>query len=116
MEIKQVWDLLQFRPEKMQKVNLFESPRMFCDIYCFEPGQEQKVHSHRGNDKIYHVLKGRGRFTVGDDTRTMEEGETTWAPSGEPHGVLNHSGEPLICLVVMAPHPKPGRFESPSED
>ena len=58
MEIKQVWDLTRFRPEKMQKVNLFETPRMFCDIYCLEPGQEQKVHSHRGNDKIYHVLKG----------------------------------------------------------
>ena len=65
MQIKQVWDLTRFRPEKMQKVNLFESPRMFCDIYCLEPGQEQRIHTHRGNDKIYHVLKGRGRFTRG---------------------------------------------------
>ncbi|MFT5475087.1 MAG: hypothetical protein ACI8Y8_000416, partial [Planctomycetota bacterium] len=31
----------RFRPEKMQKVNLFETDQMFCDIYCLEPGQAQ---------------------------------------------------------------------------
>ena len=32
----------RFGPEKMTKVNLFESSRMFCDLYCLEPGQVQK--------------------------------------------------------------------------
>ena len=42
----------RFSGEKFQKVNLFDTDRMFCDIYCFEPGQEQKAHSHAENDKI----------------------------------------------------------------
>ena len=44
-----------FRDEKMNKVNLYESHRLFCDVYCLRPGQEQKVHDHADNDKVYHV-------------------------------------------------------------
>lgn len=32
-------DYQQFSSEKMKKNNLFQTPRFFCDIYCFEPGQ-----------------------------------------------------------------------------
>ena len=114
MKVKKIWDLTQFHPEKMQKINLFQSSRMFCDIYCFEPGQKQSLHSHEGNDKIYFVLKGVGLFTVGEESRTLKEGESTWATSGEPHGVLNNSQESLVCLVFMAPHPRPSQLASPT--
>ena len=60
MDVKRWVDEARFSGEKFQKVNLFDSERMFCDIYCFEPGQEQALHSHADNDKIYHVIEGRG--------------------------------------------------------
>src|ERR1041384_472875 len=56
----------------MQKVNLFETERMFTDIYCLEPGQEQKRHAHYGADKIYLVIEGTGRFHLGDDERDRD--------------------------------------------
>ena len=57
MEAKNVFSQKAFNEQKMQKVNLFETERMFCDLYCFEPGQEQKTHTHAGADKIYYVLR-----------------------------------------------------------
>ncbi len=42
----------RFSPEKMVKVGLFETERFFCDLYCFEPGQAQKPHTHAGSDKV----------------------------------------------------------------
>ena len=56
MAIVDVADVKRFSPDKFQKVNLFDTERMFCDIYCFEPGQEQAPHKHADNDKIYYVL------------------------------------------------------------
>jgi len=97
--------MAQFGSEKMAKVNLFESSRMFCDLYCLEPGQKQKVHSHDDNDKIYYVVEGQGLFTIGREDRLLQTGEIVCAFSGEPHGVENTSSERLICLVFMAPHP-----------
>jgi oxalate decarboxylase/phosphoglucose isomerase-like protein (cupin superfamily) len=48
----------RFDAAKMQKLNLFQTERFFCDVYCLEPGQAQKQHAHAGNDKVYAVLEG----------------------------------------------------------
>ena len=95
----------QFADEKFQKVNIFDSPRMFCDIYCFEPGQAQTLHSHEDNDKIYYVLEGIGTLTVGEESRQVEAGWAVLCPPGEDHGVVNTGGDRLVLLVFMAPHP-----------
>ncbi len=111
MEVRKIARVIQFDTQKMKKVNLFETSRMFCDLYCLEPGQRQELHTHEGCDKIYHVLEGRGRITVGGETRKLEAGEITFAPSGEAHGVENDAASRLTCLVFMAPHPNPGKFQ-----
>ena len=36
---RKVAEAIQFSSEKMKKNGLFETERMFCDLYCFEPGQ-----------------------------------------------------------------------------
>ena len=95
----------QFADEKFQKVNIFDSPRMFCDIYCFEPGQEQTLHSHEDNDKIYYVLEGVGTLTVGEESRQVEAGWAVLCPPGEDHGAVNTGADRLVLLVFMAPHP-----------
>ena len=89
----------------MQKVNLFETERMFADVYCLEPGQEQKGHAHSGADKIYFVLEGAGRFHIGDDERVLGPDQIVLAPADVEHGVRNESLARLMLLVFMAPNP-----------
>ena len=48
----------RFDASKMQKLNLFETPRFFCDVYCLEPGQAQKPHRHDAADKVYAPPSG----------------------------------------------------------
>jgi quercetin dioxygenase-like cupin family protein len=47
------------------------APRFFCDIYCFEPGQEQKGHIHGEQDKVYLVLEGQCTFQVGSEKQVL---------------------------------------------
>ena len=56
MKVLNVLESIDFSSEKMKKVSLFDTDNFFCDIYCLEPGQFQKVHSHEGSDKVYLVL------------------------------------------------------------
>lgn len=105
MEIKHVSDSVAFSEEKMQKNSLFDSPRLFYDTYCLLPGQAQRVHAHEDSDKVYYVLEGTGRFTVGGEERDLGAGHAVIARSGEPHGVRNASEENLVLLVTMAPPP-----------
>jgi len=99
------FDARRFAPQKMQKVSLFESAQMFCDLYCLEPGQAQKPHAHAGATKLYFVLEGEGTFTVGERERTLGPGGLAWALPDQPHGVQNRSQERLVLLVSMAPNP-----------
>ena len=98
-------DRVHFDLEKMVKVNLFESHRLFADLYCLLPGQEQRAHSHHDNDKFYLLLEGSGSFTVGDRQERLSSGALCVAPAGVPHGVRNDSDGRLILFVTMAPHP-----------
>jgi mannose-6-phosphate isomerase-like protein (cupin superfamily) len=93
-----------FSAEKMNKVSLFESPNLFCDVYCLKPGQSQKVHSHTHNDKLYFALTGAAHVTLGAETLALAPGELAIAPAGLPHGVENRSTENATLLVIMAPN------------
>ena len=98
-------EMRRFSPEKMAKLNLFETEHLFCDVYCLEAGQQQKVHQHAHATKLYYVIEGRGEVTVGTEVRELNPGQVAAAPPGRPHGVFNRGPERLVMLVVMAPNP-----------
>lgn len=104
MKVLNITDYQKFSSEKMKKNNMFQTPRFFCDIYCFEPGQEQKGHVHGQQDKVYLVLEGKGTFQVGNEKQVLGPGDGTMAPAGEEHGVINHTKERLKVLVFVAPN------------
>ena len=95
----------KFQADKMAKIALATTPRAQLDLYCLEPGQSQKTHSHDDQDKVYVVLEGRGRFTLGADEHTLVQGEALVAAAGAPHGVINDAGARLVLLVFVSPPP-----------
>ena len=105
MEVKTVADLVRFSGEKMQKIPLFDSPKYFCDLYCLQPGQDQRIHSHSDSDKIYFVLRGTGWFHIAGEERELEAGQSVIARPGQEHGVRNASRDDLVLLVFMMPKP-----------
>jgi|SRR5581483_1931867 len=102
---RHVPSLAAFAAEKMKKVGLVDTPNLFCDAYCFEPGQEQAGHRHAVGDKLYYVVSGTARIRVGDEERDVGPGSLVCAPAGDEHGVRNRGPERLTLLVVMAPKP-----------
>ena len=107
MQIISLSEYQQYTTEKMKKNNIFQTARVFCDVYCFEPGQEQKGHVHGEQDKVYLVLEGQGTFRVGAEERVLGPGQGTMASAGEEHGVVNHTSARLRVLVFVAPNPSP---------
>ena len=94
-----------FSPAKMQKVNLFDTARMFCDVYGLSPGQEQTAHAHAASDKVYYVIDGTGSFRIGNEERVANSGTAVLAPAGASHAVRNPGPDRLTLLVFMAPKP-----------
>jgi quercetin dioxygenase-like cupin family protein len=103
-----VRDLVAFAPDKMAKIALATTERCQLDLYCVAVGQTQKAHTHEDQDKIYYVLEGRGRFTLGGTEQRLSAGEALVASAGVEHGLVNDGPEPLVILVVVSPPPPHG--------
>jgi mannose-6-phosphate isomerase-like protein (cupin superfamily) len=90
-------------PEKFFKATLWQGEHVMIGLNCLEPNQTQAVHAHQGADKFYFVLSGVGKFSVGEEERTVESGTLVIAPAGVPHGVTNTGTERLSLLIGIAP-------------
>src|SRR2546425_8360048 len=90
-----------WRPDKMGKSTLFESPRLLVGLNAFEPGQFHALHAHGGLDKIYQVVEGEGVFLLEGRELPMKAGDLLVAPEGVPHGVRNNGPGRLLVLAVL---------------
>ena len=100
-----VKDKAAFSPEKMARIALARTDRLQMDLYCVSPGQSQKAHTHTDLDKVYYVVEGGGRFTLGGREEALRPGEALLAPSGIEHGLVNDGPDPLLVLVIVVPPP-----------
>jgi mannose-6-phosphate isomerase-like protein (cupin superfamily) len=89
----------------MGKSDLVASDHLFAGLNVFEPGQEHRLHTHAGQDKLYFVLEGEGEVTVGDRRERIRAGDLVLARAGEEHALSNPGPARLAVLVVMAPPP-----------
>lgn len=94
-------------PDRLRKVNLFQTARFFLDVYVLAPGQSQTPHVHDGSDKVYAVLSGAGVVEVAGVPHAVRAGHAVCCPAGASHGVANPGPDDLRLLVFMAPHPRP---------
>lgn len=97
-----------WRPDRMGKSTIFESPRMLVGLNAFEPGQAHALHAHHGMDKLYYVVEGTRLFLLEGDEKPMRAGDLLVAPDGVPHGVRNNGDGRLLVLAVLAPGPRQG--------
>jgi quercetin dioxygenase-like cupin family protein len=107
MDVRHLSTFRDFSDEKLKKRNLFQTSRFFLDVYCLKPGQAQKPHAHADADKVYVVLDGTCRFTVGSEQADHGAGAAVFAPAGSSHGVENASEADARLLVMMTPPPSP---------
>lgn len=98
-------DHAPYRPDKMGKATLFASPRLLVGVNAFEPGQCHPLHAHAGQDKMYLVLEGGGRFLLDGQSLPMHRGQMLVAPADIPHGIENPGPNRLLVLAILAPGP-----------
>jgi quercetin dioxygenase-like cupin family protein len=109
-----VKDHVKLSLDRMAKIALAATERSLLDLYCVAPGQSQKAHTHDAEDKVYYVLEGTGRFSLGGHEETLAAGEALMAPAGVEHGLVNDGTAPLLVLVVVAPPPPHAKGPGPA--
>lgn len=60
-------------------------------------------HHHLETEEIYYILQGKGRMTVGDETREVAAGDAVFIPLKQTHTLENTGDEPIRLLLVCGP-------------
>lgn len=66
-------------------------------------GVTTKLHRHRVSEELYHITAGEGRMTLGNESFTVQAGDTVCIPPGTPHNIANTGGAELRILCCCAP-------------
>jgi quercetin dioxygenase-like cupin family protein len=70
-------------------------------LYRIEPGTAFDLHSHEFSE-LGVVLAGEGEFRVGEDRRTLREGDSFYIPRGAPHGFSVPKGGTTAVLLNVS--------------
>ena len=69
-----------------RKVLAHDDDLMACHLW-FDGGAVGTVHTHP-HTQIAYIVSGRFEFTVGEETHTVNAGDSVLIPSGMSHGLL----------------------------
>lgn len=67
------------------------------------PGVATLLHRHATSEEIYHVTRGSGVMTLGDEEFAIAVGDSIAIAPGTPHRVRNTGAGPLHILCCCAP-------------
>ncbi len=76
---------------------------MSVDIYQFEPGDDDPMHSHN-EDEVYYVVSGNGAIDFGDETRAVEDGDLIYVDPGTEHRFTDFEEELVMVVFYAPPH------------
>lgn len=106
MEKKNLRTTQQFSSRGFVRQRVWQSDQLHCNIYCFEPGQQNSLHRHPVSDEVVFCWEGEGIIVVEGDHSPFVAGETVFVPKNTPHGYVNTSqNRRMMITVVQCPLP-----------
>ena len=106
MEKKALDAIKIFSDKGFQRRRVWQTDNLHCNIYCFEPGQQNSLHRHPVSDEVVFCLEGEGVVVVGKEWEPIRTGETVLVPMNVPHGYVNTSqSDRMTIIVIQCPLP-----------
>ncbi len=99
------WELVDVESARTAAGGLYEEflrvPDLSAGLYVLEAGAADPQSPHT-EDELYYVISGRGRVTVGTETRDVAGGSLVFVAARVPHR-FHDIAERLEILVVFGP-------------
>ena len=94
----QLKDQIEYQAGQVVSKTLVQNDKVSMTIFSFDKGEEISTHA-AGGDAMVTVLEGTGRFIVGDEVFSLNEGETLIMPKDIPHAVYGEEKFKMQLIV-----------------
>ena len=78
-------------------------------ISMYQPNAYVKLHKHKVQEQVYHVLEGEGLMEIDGKSRVVRRHDFIFLPPGVEHSISNTGTSDLIFLVATSPVSDGGR-------
>jgi len=72
-------------------------------ISMYQPMAYVKLHKHKVQEQVYHVLDGEGLMEIAAERRVVRKHDVIYLPPGVEHSIQNSGLSDLVFLVVTSP-------------
>jgi mannose-6-phosphate isomerase-like protein (cupin superfamily) len=72
-------------------------------ISMYQPMAYVKLHKHKVQEQVYHVLDGEGLMQIDGERRVVRRHDVIYLPPGVEHSIENSGLVDLVFLVVTCP-------------
>jgi mannose-6-phosphate isomerase-like protein (cupin superfamily) len=79
------------------------SRRIDYRISMYQPMAYVKLHRHKVQEQVYHVLDGEGLMQIDTEERVVRKHDVIFLPPGVDHAISNTGLTDLVFLVVTSP-------------
>lgn len=97
-------DQVRFSPTRPMAQVLSQSEHGRVVLFGCEPGQGMAPHTNPSM-LVMQVVEGRGRLLVGEEERSVAQGDLAICPPAVLHGFTADPDERLVLLVLIGPRP-----------
>jgi mannose-6-phosphate isomerase-like protein (cupin superfamily) len=86
-------------------VNPENAPTKYLDyrISMYQPMAYVKLHSHKVQEQIYHVLEGEALIDIDGERSLVRRHDVIHLPPGAEHSIQNTGLSDLVFIVVTTP-------------
>ena len=72
-------------------------------ISMYQPMAYVKVHRHKVQEQVYHVIEGEGLMEIDGERHVVRKHDYVFLPPGVDHSISNTGLVDLVFLVVTSP-------------
>ena len=82
------------------KADDFLSNILWFNDNLIEPGVAIEPHEHEDVEEVYYVLQGQGEMRIGEEERSVSQGDAIYLPPQKTHTLRNTGTYPLrfVCM------------------
>ncbi len=90
---------------------LVDTPNLSIIEEEMPPGTEEVLHYHNNSNQFFYMLEGTASFIIDGKECSVKPNEGIYIEVGNPHSIINRSGEKIKFLVVSNPSTRNDRVE-----
>ena len=83
-------------------------------ISLYQPMAYVKLHKHKVQEQVYHVLEGEGLMEIDGERQVVRKHDVIFLPPGIEHAISNTGLVDLVFLVVTSPVTDDTPFAAPA--